>query len=105
MNLTILPQNLLESYKSKVAVSLLEEYQNLEESELNISDFSFYISVSAVFSSKIEGEDIQLNSYIKHKRFSVEFQPDYTQKTDDLYKAYIFAQNNRLSTKKVFGSS
>ncbi len=102
MNLSILPQNLLEPYKSKVAVLLLEEYRNLKESELSIHDFNFYVSVSAVFSSKIEGENIELDSYVKHKRFGIEFQPDYTQKTDDLYNAYIFAQNNELNRKTVF---
>lgn len=50
--------------------------------------------MSAVFSSKIEGEPTELDSYIKHKRFGVEFLPDYTRKIDDLYSAYQFAKGN-----------
>ncbi|MBL7733660.1 MAG: hypothetical protein JNM88_20990, partial [Chitinophagaceae bacterium] len=63
--------------------------------------FSFYTSVSAVFSSKIEGEDIDLDSFIRHKRFGAKYQPDYTQKIDDLYEAYVFAQQHQLSPEAL----
>jgi len=62
-----------------------------------ILHFSFYTSVASVFSSKIEGADIQLDSY-KHKRFGIEFLPDYTRKIYDLYGAYDFAKTKKLAT-------
>jgi Fic family protein len=68
---------------------------------LTIETFNFYVSVSAVFSSKIEGEDIDLESFIKHKLFSIEYQKDYTQKIDDLYNAYLFAQTNKLNKENI----
>ena len=40
----------------------------------------------------IEGENIELDSFIKHKRLGVKYQPDYTRKIDDLYNAYQFAK-------------
>ncbi len=45
-------------------------------------------SVSAVYSSKIEGEEIELDSFIKHRRGGVKYRADYTRKIDDLYDAY-----------------
>jgi Fic family protein len=90
----ILPTLLLEPYRQAVAVAALERYAALEESELSVDAFSFYTSVSAVYSSKIEGEDIELDSYVKHKRFGIPFLPDHTQKIDDLYGAYQFAKAN-----------
>ncbi len=69
----------------------------MHDSELSIETFSFYTSISAVFSSKIEGENIELDSYIKHKRLGAHFLPDYTRKIDDLYDAYLFAQKNTLA--------
>jgi Fic family protein len=54
-----------------------------------------------VFSSKIEGEEIELDSYIKHKRFGIEFLPDYTKKIDDLYSAYTFAKTNSLHQDSI----
>ncbi|MEO6329258.1 MAG: Fic family protein [Ginsengibacter sp.] len=88
----ILSTALLEEYSQQVSKSLLKNFENFTDSELSIDTFSFYTSVSAVYSSKIEGENIELDSYIKHKRFGTEFLPDYTRKTDDLYNAYQFAK-------------
>lgn len=101
LDLKIIPLDLLELYKKSIDPSLQKEFNALHDSELSIDTFSFYTSVSAVFSSKIEGEHIDLDSYIKHKRFGIEYQPDYTQKIDDLYKAYLFAQKNRLNPKNI----
>jgi Fic family protein len=97
LNLEILPAGLLEQYSSTFSQSLQQQFEQLHDSELSIETFSFYTSVSAVFSSKIEGEDIELDSYIKHKRLGAHFVPDYTRKTDDLYDAYLFAQKNELT--------
>jgi Fic family protein len=88
----ILSHNLLDGYCKEISAKKLISYTQLQESELSIDTFSFYTSVSAVFSSKIEGEDIDLDSYVKHKRFGIEYLPDYTKKIDDLYTAYQFAK-------------
>ena len=97
ITLKIIPLELLQQYKTDFDESLKQSFENLIDSELSIDTFSFYISVSAVFSSKIEGEDMELDSYIKHKRFGTKYQPDYTRKIDDLYNAYLFAQKNNLT--------
>ena len=64
--------------------NLQANFNALHEAEISTSTFSFYTSVASVFSSKIEGEEIELDSYIKHKKFGIEFLPDYTKKIDDL---------------------
>jgi Fic family protein len=92
---------LLDAYCQIVGSDLLNQYEALKESELSIDNFSFYTSVSAVFSSKIEGEPIELDSYVKHKRFGIEFLPDYTRKIDDLYNAYQFAKSNPCSKENI----
>ncbi|TZF84559.1 Fic family protein [Pedobacter sp. BS3] len=96
-DLHIIPLDLLEVYKETVGKTTRQTFENLHDSELSIQTFSFYTSVSAVFSSKIEGESIELDSFIKHKRFGVKYRPDYTRKIDDLYNAYVFAQQNKLT--------
>jgi Fic family protein len=97
MNLEIIPTLLLDSYLAHISNPLQEELDNLEDAALSTPNFSFYTSVASVFSSKIEGENIELDSYIKHKRDQISFQPNYTKKIDDLYNAYIFAQQNPLN--------
>ena len=93
----ILPASLLNEYKAHFPQTVLKAFENLTDSELSVKSFSFYTSVSAVFSSKIEGEEIELDSYLKHKMLGVKFLPDYTRKIDDLYDAYLFGQQNDLS--------
>ena len=101
MYLQTLSSSLLVAYCDQINSEFLETFSNLQDSELSIDNFSFYTSVSAVFSSKIEGENIELDSYVKHKRFGIEFLPDYTQKIDDLYNAYQFAKNEKLNKKNI----
>jgi len=99
--LQILPHGLLQLYKELFDKDAESHFRNLEESELSTHTFSFYTSVSAVFSSKIEGEEIELDSFIKYKRLGVHYKPDYTQKIDDLYSAYEFAAENHLTADNV----
>lgn len=100
--LTIIPADLLEVYKlSIINFQLSTKFNELREAEISTSSFSFYTSVASVFSSKIEGEDIELDSYIKHKAMGMKFKLDYTKKIDDLYNAYTFAKQNKLSPENV----
>lgn len=101
MHLKILPTELLQQYLQKVPDGLQEAFDSLKDAEISTPDFSFYTSVASVFSSKIEGEEIDLDSYIKHKRDGISFQPDYTRKIDDLYEAYSFAQTNSLNESNI----
>lgn len=99
--LQIIPTNLLETYLKHVPKTLNTSFNSLEDAEISTDIFSFHVSVSSVYSSKIEGETIELDSYIKHKKFGIEFLPDYTKKIDDLYNAYIFAKNNEINKENI----
>lgn len=101
MELKIITPKLLDAYLSEVSKGLNIAFENLHDAELSSPNFSFYTSVASVFSSKIEGELIELDSYIKHKRDGISFQPVYTKKIDDLYNAYLFAQKNKLTENAV----
>lgn len=95
--LSIISTDLLASYKEQVSDSLQRDFDALKDAEASTATFSFYTSVSAMASSKIEGERMDIDSYVKHKMLHTEYQPDLTQKPDDLYNAYLFAQQHDLS--------
>ncbi len=98
----ILLNELFAEYQLNIDNEALETaFDALKDAEISNDTFSFYTSVSSVFSSKIEGENIELDSYVKHKRFGIAFLPDYTKKIDDLYNGYSYAQNNILNKKNV----
>ena len=102
MALQIIPDGLLNQYREYVKDFALSGKLNpLKDAEISRGEFSFYIAVASVYSCKIEGETIELDSYIKHKRFGVEFQPDYTRKIDDLYLAYQFATPSALDRNSL----
>lgn len=99
--LQIIPTDLLETYLKQVPKTLQASFDALEDAEISTDTFSFYVSVSSVYSSKIEGEKIELDSYIKHKKYGIQFLTDYTKKIDDLYNAYTFAKINELNPKNI----
>jgi Fic family protein len=101
MKLQIIRTDLLEQYCKQVNNHLPEQFEQLKDAEISTDSFSFYTSVASVFSSKIEGENIELDSYIKYKKFGIEFLPDYTRKIDDLYSAYSFAKTNVLNKTTI----
>ena len=97
----IIPELLLEDYKKNFPLGLEEKFDSLHDADISAGTFSFYTSVASVFSSKIEGEEMELDSYIKYKKFGIEFLPDYTKKIDDLYDAYWFAKTSPLDKNTI----
>lgn len=99
--MNLLKPFLLTEYLEAFPSGAKDQFDALVDAEISTTTFSFYNSVASVFSSKIEGEIIELDSYIKHKKFGIEFQSDYTKKIDDLYNAYSFAKENPLNEGNV----
>jgi Fic family protein len=102
MRLDLLDIKLLERFKESVPQSIGMALNKLQEIEIPFDYFKFYNSVSSVYSSKIEGENIEFDSFFKHKFLNVPYQPDYTKKADDLYKAYEFIYENDLNIDNLF---
>lgn len=102
--LQLFPHDLLPLYLEQVPKGLQDAFDALEDAEISTDTFSFYTSVSSVYSSKIEGEDIELDSYIKHKKFGIAFLADYTKKIDDLYDAYTYAKLHPLNQSTIMES-
>jgi Fic family protein len=101
MEFKILSTQLLDQFTKAVKISPLVQLDNMKKLELPVDYFQFYKSVSSVYSSKIEGEDIEFDSFFKHKFLKVPFQPDYTRKADDLYAAYDFIDEQRITLENV----
>ena len=101
MSFKILTSELLLEFTMKVNESPIHKLNSIQKLELPVDYFQFYKSVSSVYSSKIEGEDIDFDSYFKHRFMNVKFQADYTKKADDLYSAYDFIDSNKLTLENV----
>ncbi|MFV0566975.1 MAG: Fic family protein [Flavobacteriaceae bacterium] len=101
MEFKIVTSELLNTFIDSVKNSPIEKLNKIEKTDLPVDYFQFYKSVSSVYSSKIEGENIDFDSYFKHKFLNVRFKPDYTRKADDLYAAYSFIDNQTLNLKNL----
>ncbi|KIC95480.1 Fic family protein [Flavihumibacter solisilvae] len=86
-----------QTWKSMSDIDIRKEFSAIEQKALESHSFTFYTSVSVMSSSKIEGEQMELDSYVQHKLLNIEYLPELTEKPNDLYNAYLFAKVNRLN--------
>ncbi len=100
-NFKILTNRYLKQYKLVLSENPGILLRNIKKKKIQVDYFQFCNSVSSVYSSKIEGEDIDFDSFFKHKFMNIKFKPDYTKKADDLYSAYEFILNNNLSVENI----
>ncbi|TAE40031.1 MAG: hypothetical protein EAY66_02340 [Sphingobacteriales bacterium] len=99
--MSIITNKYFKDYQSELTVDCNEALKQVKEIELTPTSFTFYTSVAVISSSKIEGEQMELDSYVKHKIQDIEYLPELVEKPNDLFKAYIFAKDNEL-TKENF---
>lgn len=60
-------------------------------------DFNNYVIRAATFSSNIEGNSIDFDTFLKNKRFNINSKPKEMAEIEDLVKAYNYAMSIRLS--------
>ncbi len=97
MSLYLLSDKYFDDYCKGLNVNLAEALQRLNNIELDAKTFTFYTSVAVISSSRIEGEAMELDSYLQHKTQDIEYLPELVQKPNDLYDAYSYARQNHLS--------
>ncbi|MCK5538284.1 MAG: Fic family protein [Bacteroidales bacterium] len=98
--LKIIPTEHLTDFKTKINFKLRIAFEKIEYGEFS-KDIFYFNTNSVASSAKIEGEiasSEDLIQYLKHKK---KFKPSYINATNDLYNAYIFAQNNNLTKKNL----
>jgi len=96
--LQLLTDKYLKEYKEALSPDWLSNFAlPAENKNYSISDFEFYIQASATYSSNIEGNSIDIDTYLKNKKFSVKSKPKEMNEIDDLILAYNFAKTSKLS--------
>ncbi len=64
MDFKIIKIDLLNKFKSKIKFKPLEITKSTKKIDIPVDNFQFYKSVSSVYSSKIEGEDIDFDNIL-----------------------------------------
>ncbi|MCD4706002.1 Fic family protein [bacterium] len=83
-------------YKQQLRVDLKKKYGNLPKKYKKL-DFNYLIEASAVYSSNIEGNSMDLNSFMNSKEFKAKQKRKEFVEIMDLVKAYNFAENHKLT--------
>ena len=97
-HLKILTAEYLNEYSIKLNIDWLNEYNYLRKKNFySKDDFEYYIQSSATYSSNIEGNSIDIDTYLKNKKFKIKSKPKEMTEIDDLIFAYNFAMKNKLS--------
>ena len=85
-----------KDYDLAVPNERLTIFKDIKSSkDFNVNDFEFYIVASSVYSSKIEGNSLDLNSFMRNR--NSKSKQKEVKEIEDLVNAYRFASENRLS--------
>lgn len=91
--------SLFSEYKKEIGKRLKAVYKNYKFAKINLS---FLVDASSVYSSKIEGNSLDLNSFMNYRRgFSKIKISKEIQEIEDLVKAYEFAEKHSLNEKNL----
>ena len=95
--MNILTDKYIVGYKAHGSIDIGHALQHLNAIALTPQSFAFYTSVAVISSSRIEGEQMEADSYIKHKTQNIAYLPELVEKPNDLYDAYLYARQKKLT--------
>lgn len=88
----------LNEYSTKLNIDWFDVFNQFRTKKFySKDDFEYYVQSSATYSSNIEGNSIDIDTYLKNKKFKVKSKPKEMTEIDDLILAYNFAMKNKLS--------
>jgi Fic family protein len=88
----------LDEYTTKVKVDWLEIFNKLETNkQFTLEDFEYYIISSSLYSSKIEGNTLDANSFFRNRCKKTSLKKKEIQEIETLMEAYKFASENKLN--------
>lgn len=100
-SMTVTENRYLEQYSQIIGSSIPQLIKNFDFSDQR-GDFEYLIKSSAVYSSNIEGNSIDLNSFMNYELSKEKFKPGKEIKEiEDLIEAYDFALANPLNEKNL----
>lgn len=94
----------IKRYRDVQTISLKKHLDKIKESNSFSESLKYSIISSAVFSSMIEGNGIDLESYLKFKEMKIGEKDDKMKEIDDLIDAYKFAMKHKLNLHNVLES-
>lgn len=93
-----------EKYNTKQPITLVKHFNKVKKIASSEDNFNFYFSNSAVYSSMIEGNIIDFDSYMKYHYSNMNTRGKSFKEIEDLKKAYRFAKGHKLTLSNFYKS-
>ena len=88
----------LQEYSNKVKVDWFDVFNKLKaKTQFSLEDFEYYIISSSLYSSKIEGNTLDANSFFRNRGKKTSPKKKEVQEIETLMEAYKFASENKLN--------
>ena len=95
--LNFIPSKYFDKYNEKQLITLIKHFNKIKKIGDDYENFNFYFSNSAVYSSMIEGNRIDFDSYMKYSYSGMNNTGKSFNEIEDLKKAYNFAKEHKLN--------
>jgi Fic family protein len=96
--LTLIAAEYLKEYSDNANVDWVEVVNQLKEKiQFTFEDFEYYIISSSLYSSKIEGNTLDANSFFRNRGKKTSPKKKEVQEIETLMEAYKFASENNLN--------
>ena len=92
----IIPTNIYEKYRKKQPITILKHYNKLKEINKGYT-YGYMFDASSVYSSMIEGNPIDIDTYLKYKETGMNTGTKLFREIQNLRNAYEFAKNRKLT--------
>jgi len=97
-HLKFISSEYLIKYSSECKINWLDVFHKLRsKSKFTTDDFEYYLIASSLYSSKIEGNTLDANSFFRNRGKKSFPKKKEVQEIEDLVKAYKFASENTLN--------
>ena len=97
MRTELIKSTYLDFYKKKQPITLTKHFNSLKEMPFNDETFGYSASLASVFSSMIEGNIIDFDTYLKYSASGMNTKSKPFKEIEDLIKAYQFAHKSALN--------
>ncbi|MCX6234317.1 MAG: Fic family protein [Bacteroidetes bacterium] len=101
LKLKLIPTLYFSEYEKTLEADPVKAIKRIEKKKITLENFHFYFSSSAVFSSNIEGNPINLDTYWKNQEFKHLKKTKDLKEIEDLVVAYEFARKNLLTISSL----
>jgi Fic family protein len=97
MRTQLVKSTYLDYYKKRQPITISRHFNKIKEQTFNNEPFGYSASMASVYSSMIEGNNIDFDTYLKYSTSGMNTKSKSFREIEDLISAYEFARRSELN--------